>query len=65
MKTLEVSLPEPTASRLEEAAQRLGISLDDLLLMSIEEKLARVDNSFRDAVDHVVTKNTELYKRLS
>jgi hypothetical protein len=65
MKTLEVNLPEPTASRLEDAADRLGMSPEDLLRISLEEKLARLDDSFRNAVEHVVSKNEELYKRLS
>ena len=65
MKTLEVNLPEPTATRLQEAAQQLGVSPENLLRISLEEKLARLDDSFRDAVDHVVTRNAELYKRLS
>ena len=65
MKTLEVSLPEPTANRLEDAAQRLGVSPEDLLRISLEEKLSRLDDSFRDALEHVVSKNEELYKRLS
>ena len=65
MKTLKVNLPEPTVNRLEEAARRLKVSLDDLLRMSVEEKLARVDDSYLDAVELVVSKNAELYKRLS
>ena len=65
MKTLEVKLPEPTASRLEDAAHRLRVSPEDLLRLSLEEKLSRLDDSFRDAVEHVVSKNAELYKRLS
>jgi len=65
MKTLEVNLPEPTVDRLEEAANRLGLSAEDLLRLSVEEKLARLDESFHKAAEHVVTKNAELYKRLS
>jgi hypothetical protein len=41
------------------------VSPEDLLRISLEEKLERLDESFRDAVDHVVSKNAELYKRLS
>jgi len=33
--------------------------------MSIEEKLARLDESFQKAAEHVLSKNAELYKRLS
>ncbi|HWN99323.1 MAG TPA: CopG family transcriptional regulator [Blastocatellia bacterium] len=65
MKTIELNLPEATASRLEEAANKMGVSAEDLLRMSVEEKLARLDESFRDAVDQVLSKNEELYKRLS
>lgn len=65
MKTLKVNLPEPTAIRLEEAARRLGVSLDELFVISVEEKLARFDDAFREAVEQVVSKNAELYKRLS
>ena len=49
MKSLEVQIEEPTVDRLEAAAQ----------------KLARLDESFRSAVDQVVSKNAELYKRLA
>ena len=34
MKTLEVQLPEQTASKLEEAAERLSVSPEELLLTS-------------------------------
>ena len=49
MKTVEVELPEATASRLEDAAQKMGVSAEDVLRISIEEKLARLDESFQDA----------------
>lgn len=65
MKTIEVNLPEPTAQRLEDAAQRLGVTAEDLLRISVEEKLGRLDGSFRDAADYVISKNKELYKRLA
>lgn len=65
VKPLSVNLPGPTVSRLENAAQQLGVSVDHLLLMSIEEKLARVDDDFRWAVEQVVSKNAEISKRLS
>lgn len=58
MKTIEVNLPEPTA-------QQLGVTAEDLLPISCEEKLGRLDGSFRDAADYVISKNKELYKRLA
>jgi len=65
MKTLEVQLSEQTASRLEEAAERLSVSPEELLLLSVEEKLAKLDAEFRDSSDYVLKKNAELYRRLA
>ncbi len=65
MKTLEVQLPEQTLSKLKEAADRLSISPEELLVLSLEEKLAQLDVEFQQAADYVLTKNTELYKRLA
>jgi len=65
MKTLEVQLPEQTASKLKEAAERLSISPEELLILSLQEKLAQLDVEFQQAADYVLTKNTELYKRLA
>jgi len=65
MKTLEVHLNEDTALKLNEAAERLSISPEELLVISLEDKLAQLDVEFRQAADHVLTKNAELYKRLA
>ena len=65
MKTLEVQLPEQTASRLEEAAERLSVSPEELLLLSVEEKLAQLDAEFRESSDYVLKKNAALYRRLA
>ena len=65
MKSLEVQIEEPTVDRLEAAAEKLGITPEELLRLSVEEKLERLDESFRAAVDQVISKNAELYKRLA
>jgi len=65
MDTLEVKLKDQTAARLEEAAERLGLTLEQLLEISIEEKLARLDKDFLDAAQYVLDKNAELYDRLA
>jgi antitoxin FitA len=65
MKSLEVQIEDPTVDRLEAAAEKLGVTLEELLRVSVEEKLARLDESFRAAVDEVIAKNSELYKRLA
>lgn len=65
METLEIKLKDQTAARLEAAAERLGLTPIQLLEISIEEKLARLDKDFLDAAQYVLEKNAELYDRLS
>jgi len=65
METLEVKLPEETVSKLKEAAERLRMSPEELLVLSVGEKLARLDVAFQQATEYVLNKNSELYKRLS
>ena len=64
MKTLEVRVPDDIASKIERAAHDRGLSVEELLRSSVEEKLAR-DAEFEDAASRVLAKNAELYKRLS
>ena len=65
MKTLELNLPEPTATKLEAAAELLNVSPEELAILSLEEKLAQLDEQFKSASDYVLNKNAELYKRLA
>ncbi len=65
MKTLELHLPEQTSSKHEEVTERLSVSPEELLLLSLEEKLAQLDAEFREASNYVLTKNDDLYKRLA
>jgi hypothetical protein len=51
--------------KLEEIAARYNVSSEALVRASIEELLARPDESFRNALDDVLTKNAELYRRLA
>ena len=64
MKTLEIHVPDETASKIEQAAQQRGISVEQLLQTSVEEKIQR-DAQFERAVGRVLEKNAELYRRLS
>ncbi len=65
MKTLEINLPEQTVSALANAAQKLGLTPEELLQISVEEKLARLEQEFLDATAYVLQKNSELYKQLA
>jgi len=64
MKTLEIQVPDDVAAKIEAAAHSHGVSVEELLQSTIEEKLAR-DAEFEDAAAKVLAKNAELYERLS
>jgi hypothetical protein len=65
MKVLKLQLPEQTASKLQEAAERLSVSPEELSILSIEEKLTQLEDEFRRSAEYVIQKNAELYSRLS
>jgi hypothetical protein len=65
MKILEVSLSEQTVTKLEAAARRLGLQPEDLVRVSVEDKLSQLDEDFQSAADYVMRKNAELYRRLA
>lgn len=65
MKVLELQLPESTASKLQEASERLSVSPEQLSILSIEEKLAQFEDEFSRSAEYVLQKNADLYRRLS
>ena len=65
MEALEIKLTDQTVARLEAAAERLGLTPEQLLEISLEEKLSRLDKDFLDAAQYVLEKNAELYNRLA
>lgn len=65
MRVLELQLPEQTVLKLQEAAGRLSISPEQLSILSIEEKLAQLENEFRHSAEYAVQKNADLYRRLA
>ena len=64
MRTVAVSLPDELAAEIEKLATERGICVTDYLRLSVEEKLVR-DEGFEKAVEHVLEKNSELYRRLA
>jgi predicted DNA-binding protein len=65
MKTITINLSDETADRLEALAGRLGVSAEDLVQNSVEEQFKSLDDDFEEAAQHVLAKNTELYRRLA
>ena len=64
MKTLELQVSDEVASRVKEAANARGVSVEELVRQSLEEKLLR-DAEFEAATKRVLAENAELYKRLA
>jgi len=65
MSTITVALPEEHLTKLNEMARQLGVVPEELVRVSIEELLTRPEPDFEQAVDYVLTKNAELYRRLA
>ena len=65
MESISVMLPDEKMAELKAAAQKLGLTPEELLQASLEEKLQALDADFQNATAHVLRKNAELYKRLA
>jgi predicted transcriptional regulator len=63
-KTFEVQVPDELASRIEQAATARGLSVEQLVKISVEEMIER-EADFESATARVLEKNAELYRRLS
>ena len=44
---------------------QFGITPEELVRISIEEMLTRPEEEFQRALEHVLNKNAELYRRLA
>ncbi len=65
MTTITITLPDEQLRDLKQAAFQLKVSPEELVRVSIEELLTRPTESFQRAVDYVLKKNADLYKRLA
>lgn len=65
MTTVTIELSDEQVLTLEQRAKRLGISLEAILQLSIEDFIARSDDRFDQAVAYVLEKNADLYRRLA
>ena len=65
MEQLTIALPTEVAAQLRTTAKHLGLTPEDFMLASVQEKLAMLDTEFIHAMKYVLKKNAELYKRLA
>jgi antitoxin FitA len=65
MNTITIEISDERWLKVQETANRLGVSVEELLLMGVEQVLNQSQVSFKDAMDYVLRKNSELYQRLA
>jgi len=65
MHTITISLPDKQFSALQDVADRLKVTPEDLARAGVEGLLAQPDDRFRAMLDHLMIKNAELYRRLA
>lgn len=62
---MELELNEAQVEQLRARAKSLGIAPEELARAAIADLLASSDEDFEQAVEHILTKNRELYERLA
>lgn len=65
MTTATVCLSDEEMRRLEELSKREGLTVEQLVRLSINHLIRQPDNAFRAAAKRVMEKNAELFRRLS
>ena len=65
MTTITIELPSERLQKLQEMALKFGVTMEELIRVSVEDMLTQPEEQFRKAAQYVLKKNTELYKRLA
>jgi len=65
MTRITIALPDDSLLQLQEKAKTFGITPEELVRVSIEELLTRPEDAFQQAVEYILKKNAELYRRLA
>jgi hypothetical protein len=65
VRSITISIPEDQLVQLQEFAARFGVTTEDLVRFSIEEILSQPDEAVRAAIQYVLDKNAEPYRRLA
>ena len=65
MTTITISISEDRLEKLKEIATRLRVAPEDLVRATVEELVTRPEGEFQRALEYVLNKNAELYRRLA
>ena len=65
MTTFTITLPDERVKELKKIAERFRVAPEELVRASLEELLTRPMADFQKALERVLSKNADLYKRLA
>lgn len=65
MASVLVSLSDEEMRRLEELSKREGLTVEQMVRLSIHDFISQPDEAFRTSAKRVMEKNAELYRRLA
>lgn len=65
MTKITIQIEDNKAQALSEKAKRFGLDPEQFLVASVEDLISQPDSDFEEAVMRVLSKNKELYQRLS
>lgn len=65
MTTITITLPDERMQKLKEMASHFRVAPEELVRASVEEFLTRPEEEFQLALEYVLKKNNELYRRLA
>jgi hypothetical protein len=65
MTSITIALEDDRLQLLKELATQLGMTTEDLVRISIDDLLSHPGQDYRQAAEHILRENEELYKRLS
>jgi hypothetical protein len=63
--TITVEIDDSKAALLWEKAEKFGILPEQFVTASIDDLISQPEAAFEDAMQKVIAKNKELYKRLA
>jgi antitoxin FitA len=65
MTTFTITLPDERVKKLKEIAEHFRVAPEELVRASLEDLLNRPMDDFQQALERVLSKNANLYKRLA
>ena len=65
MARITVEIDDSKAALLQEKAEKFGLLPDQFVTISIEDLIGQPEPEFEAAIQKVLSKNKELYKRLA